>query len=299
MSKKFGKAGKGAREMAFRRELVVAGIAGVMLLLIWVWTANMAAITKIGLPGVILLVVAFKMVMTSLEKKGKRVKKRVMDAERGARAEEVMEAKLADLPGDYTVFHDLAFPGFNVDHVAVGPGGVFVIETKSHGGKITNTGDQLLLNSHRPDKDFINQTWAQTYHIGNLLQDRLGQTVPITPVLCFTNAFVQVRGKVKGITVINGGHLNAFIARQKPVLPADRIVQIVACLKMATKAEEPDKRLCPRCNAELVLRQLRSGVQAGEFFYGCPACRQRWPVEVLPATTTVATTPDVARASWF
>ena len=37
-----------------------------------------------------------------------------------------------------------------------------------------------------------------------------------------------------------------------------------------------DKKLCPRCGSELVLRTARSGAHAGEQFYGCsafPKCR--------------------------
>lgn len=41
-------------------------------------------------------------------------------------------------------------------------------------------------------------------------------------------------------------------------------------------AGQNDKRICPRCNAELVLRTARKGEHAGEQFYGCsrfPKCR--------------------------
>jgi nuclease-like protein len=143
MAKSFGKAGQGARVMAFKRELVVGGIAGVMLLLLWLWSTNVASITKLGLPAIIVLVVGFRMVFGELEKTGKHFKKRARDAQRGARAEEKVEAKLTALPDDYISFHDLAFPGFNIDHLAIGSGGVFVIETKSHGGTITSNGSQL------------------------------------------------------------------------------------------------------------------------------------------------------------
>ena len=187
-----------------------------MLLLLWALSANMASISSLGLPFVIVLVVGFRMVMGELEKSGKHLKKRARDAHRGAKAEEKVEAKLTALPEEFVSFHDLAFPGFNIDHVAVGPGGVFVIETKSHVGKITSNGNQLLLNGRTPEKDFINQTWSQTYHIKNLLKERLGKDIPVHPLLCFTNAFVQVRGAVKGVSVVNGGYLNSHIVKQKP-----------------------------------------------------------------------------------
>lgn len=43
-------------------------------------------------------------------------------------------------------------------------------------------------------------------------------------------------------------------------------------------AAQSDKRICPRCNAELVLRTARKGEHAGEQFYGCsrfPKCRYK------------------------
>lgn len=280
MKKSYGKAGQGAREMAFKRELMVGGIAGVMFLLLWIWSKNMASIASLGLPAVIILVIGFKVVVSSLEKKGKHLKKRAKDANKGALSEERIEAKLTALPEEFVSFHDLAFPGFNIDHVAVGPSGVFVIETKSHGGKVTNNGNQLLLNGSAPDKDFINQTWSQTYHIKNLLKQKLGKEIPVNPVLCFTNAFVQVRGTVKGVSVVNGGYLNTHIAKQKPVLDKSQLAQVVASLKIETKAQEPDKRLCPDCRTELVLRQIKSGPDIGQAFYGCIPCRKKWPVDV-------------------
>lgn len=45
--------------------------------------------------------------------------------------------------------------------------------------------------------------------------------------------------------------------------------------KIGTKSTV-DKKLCPRCGSELVLRTARSGAHAGEQFYGCsafPKCR--------------------------
>ncbi len=88
--------------------------------------------------------------------------KRAKDADRGALAEERVAGRLENLPEGYYDFHDLDFNGFNIDHVVVGPGGIFLIETKSHRGRISSNGDDLLLNGKRPEKDFLNQTRRQT-----------------------------------------------------------------------------------------------------------------------------------------
>ncbi len=278
MAREYGKAGHGARQMGSKRELKYTAIAGLMLLLLWLWFANIGSMTKLGLPVVILMVFGFRMAVNELEKKGKHFKKRANDAYRGARAEEKVAERLASLPESYVSFHDLSFPGFNVDHIAVGPGGVFVIETKSHGGKVTNNGNALLLNGHAPEKDFINQTWSQTYHIRNLIKEHLGTEIPAKPVLCFSNAFVQVRGSVKGVDVVNGGYLNTFIAKQKTVLNNEMIKKVSAALRSATSIAEPEKRKCPHCQTELVLRQYQSGQKIGQQFYACLPCKKGFPI---------------------
>ena len=48
------------------------------------------------------------------------------------------------------------------------------------------------------------------------------------------------------------------------------------------KETAAEYRHCPTCNTELVLRQFQSGPQMGEVFYGCPTCRQRWPLDDQP-----------------
>jgi hypothetical protein len=57
---------------------------------------------------------------------------------RGARGEKRTAEELAKLPDDYVVFHDFAFRrnehewhDWNLDHIVIGPTGVFVLETKN------------------------------------------------------------------------------------------------------------------------------------------------------------------------
>lgn len=50
---------------------------------------------------------------------------------------------LSSLDDSYTVFNDVTLPGTggNIDHILVGPGGVFAIETKNYSGCIACSGD--------------------------------------------------------------------------------------------------------------------------------------------------------------
>lgn len=222
MTQKYGKAGHSVRKMASKRELIYFGIVAFMFLIIWLWATNIGTLIKIGLPATIVLVIGLRVAFNDLEKAGIHIKKRIKDAERGARAEERVEEKLSSLEG-YISFHDLVFEGFNIDHLIIGSAGVFVIETKSHIGKVTSERGLLFLNGEPPVKNFTNQAWSQTFHIKNLLKQRTGNDWLVKPILCFSNAFVEVRETVKGVTVINIGYLNTFISRQKSILSMDEI----------------------------------------------------------------------------
>jgi len=62
----------------------------------------------------------------------------------GAEGEEKIAELLSHLDGSYFVIHDVVLPGMvkeNIDHVVLGPNGIFVLETKNHKGYITCQGD--------------------------------------------------------------------------------------------------------------------------------------------------------------
>lgn len=57
--------------------------------------------------------------------------------DRGARGEEQVGGLLDGLEGgDWQAIHDASLGHGNVDHILIGPGGVFTVETKSHPGPV-------------------------------------------------------------------------------------------------------------------------------------------------------------------
>src|SRR6516164_9273141 len=60
--------------------------------------------------------------------------------DRGASAEEQVGGLLEQLSGrDWQVLHDASLGHGNIDHILIGPGGVFTVETKSHPGPVRVT----------------------------------------------------------------------------------------------------------------------------------------------------------------
>lgn len=77
--------------------------------------------------------------------------------ERGAAGEAATARALAALPlNRWTVLHDVRWPGrrfANIDHVVVGPGGVFVIDSKNWSGRVEVRDGVLRQNGYRRERE--------------------------------------------------------------------------------------------------------------------------------------------------
>lgn len=92
---------------------------------------------------------------------GKRVlekaEKEMAAWKRGLEGEVIVGRTLAeDLPDSFRIIHDLNTQFGNMDHVVIGPTGVFAVETKNWRGMVTSDGSgELLLNGNPTDKTFV------------------------------------------------------------------------------------------------------------------------------------------------
>ena len=87
--------------------------------------------------------------------KAERLNRRAELFEQGAEDEAATAKVLASLPPGWAALHDVRWPGrrlANVDHVIVGPGGVFVIDSKNWTGRIIVDGGRLRQNGYSREK---------------------------------------------------------------------------------------------------------------------------------------------------
>lgn len=70
---------------------------------------------------------------------------------KGAEGEEAVGRRLAKLPEGWQVLHDLTIgsQGANLDHLVVGPPGVFTVNTKHHTGRVTVYERAILHNGKK------------------------------------------------------------------------------------------------------------------------------------------------------
>jgi hypothetical protein len=142
--------------------------------------------------------------------------------DRGASGEEQVGALLDELgERGWRVIHDATFGHGNVDHILVGPPGVFTVETKSHPGPIR------VAQLHGAT---INQARAQS---AALLR---ATGVHAQPLLVYSRAWVDRPGaRRRGVRVIPARTLIGFLEKRDAKMSAGEIEQARRCIAAALR----------------------------------------------------------------
>jgi hypothetical protein len=149
----------------------------------------------------------------------------------GAEGEQKTASYLAGLEAaGFIVRHDRRVPGYggNVDHIAIGPTGVWVIETKSYRGGVEVYGDRLEVNGQPRDK-IVDQVYKEAVALQIALGDRLSSIgITVSPVLCLHRAKLGWFEKsVRGVRIVDGRRLVQLLRKGETRLD-DEAVQSLA-----------------------------------------------------------------------
>jgi hypothetical protein len=212
------RAGKSTREMANRRRqsALWVGIIGIVTLIIISLFIQNAKVFGIGGIGILVLLILMNVFKNLIEGQVDRKIKLEKRAIRGAKADEKIGELLAELPEDFYVLNDVKSPYGNIDHIVIGKNiGVFLIETKAHGGRVETDGETILVNGKIPEKDFVSQALQNSYWLGNKISEITGSKPWVNPIVVFTNAFVTPTRPIKGVNIINKKYLLNMLRKTK------------------------------------------------------------------------------------
>jgi hypothetical protein len=174
----------------------------------------------------------------------------------GAAGERLTAQVLASLPrGDWFAFHDLQWPGrrfANIDHIVVGPGGIFVIDSKNWTG-IVEIKHGVLRQNGRSREMTVAATAESALAIARLLPSRwIGL---VHPVICFAG-WSGPSGRARDVLVCTTETLPQMLSTRPACLSQDSVrdvaTQLEGLLKrhdMTTDAAGPVKSGRPRCDA--------------------------------------------------
>jgi Nuclease-related domain len=127
----------------------------------------------------------------------------------------------------YQVFHDLAVPGSaaNVDHVVVGPTGVFVIDSKRYRGHLRYIGGQLWHGGRTLDRT-LQTLWWEATEVAETLG--FGPDLHVYPVLCVHLARLPWHREllVDGVPVLGAGALRPALQVIRQPLTAEQVALV-------------------------------------------------------------------------
>ncbi|MGJ7608557.1 nuclease-related domain-containing protein [Variovorax sp. LT1R20] len=129
----------------------------------------------------------------------------------------------------FQVFHDIVGDDFNVDHVLIGPPGVFTVETKtwskpnSENAQIVFDGETLKIGSFSPNRDPIVQARSQASWLKQLLLESTGRKFETRPVIVFPGWFVVNSGGFHDLWVLEPKALLSFLQHEPVRLSAEDV----------------------------------------------------------------------------
>jgi len=112
----------------------------------------------------------------------------------------------------FEVYHDVPFDGFNIDHVLVGPQGVFAVETKTRRKPVDKSGTKeyrVIFDGHQlqwtwgADGYGLEQAANNARTLSQWLTSAVGESVPVTAILTLPGWMVDRKAPPTNVYVTN------------------------------------------------------------------------------------------------
>jgi hypothetical protein len=198
---------------------------------------------------------------------------------RGALGEIAVGRILATLPPEWTVFHALPVgkKGADIDHLVIGPGGIFTINTKNHSGKKVWVAGQTLMVSGQKQKHIPNADFEAT-RVTKILRERMPSLPAAQPVLAVLDpTSLSVKAKPDHTTVLTAARLRRWMVKRPVVLSSEELAELAMIVDDPASWAAP--LFPPTENARLRFAELHAAVRG--------AARRRMAVTLLSTAAVV------------
>lgn len=158
----------------------------------------------------------------------------------GADGEETIGAKLEKLTKDgWYVLHSVPVGkrGSDIDHVVIGPGGVFTVNTKKHPGKkVWVSKTSILVNGQQTD--YLRNSRFEGERATKLLTAAAGFPVFVKPVLIFTTGTlipdVTIKSKPDDVGILDRMDIPRAFKRSTVTLGPEQVDEVYAVARRST-----------------------------------------------------------------
>jgi hypothetical protein len=142
---------------------------------------------------------------------------------------------------DYVAFDDLALSGVNVDHVVVGPGGIYAVETKTYSlfgnGSAGITAEGLLRLADKPAlKDPLKQARGSAAIVSSELKRWMHRDTWVNPVVVLPGWRIDPPKVETDVVVLNEETIAEFFKTRPEKLNATQIREICSHLDRSARS---------------------------------------------------------------
>ena len=221
MAQVFGTSGRNAAEQSHQRtkRLLIAGLVGIAALALLGGYALGTVSPIRGLPlGWGLVIDALLLLLIWLIGKWATDKIDEVDRERmswrkGAAGEALVASTLDELPNNFVVINDVSKRFGNIDHVVIGPTGVYVVDAKNWKGTVKADGNgELLLNGQPLNKPPIKGMLGAVMDFQSKLKALTETDYFVRGLMVFPNAYVEANyGSTRQIHCLRNDRLGEYL----------------------------------------------------------------------------------------
>ena len=155
----------------------------------------------------------------------------------GAVGERRTARVLRGLPASWQTVHDRSLGRGNLDHLVIGPGGVFLLDTKRWRGAAAVVDGQVQLR--RPETPDLVEVYAgvpaamrgSAAAVSDRLRGLGGHRPWVQPVVVFWGDFPQEQVKADGVAYVAGDHLTGWLLAQRERLDQTQVAAVAAAIR--------------------------------------------------------------------
>ncbi|MER8188120.1 nuclease-related domain-containing protein [Kitasatospora sp. NPDC094015] len=154
----------------------------------------------------------------------------------GLRGEVVTGRRLDRLARQgWRVLHSIELPGgIDIDHLVIGPSGVFTINTKHHRGAALWQGDRAITVNRAPTR-YVPISESEAAKAAHRLSAHCGFPVTVRPVVAVVGAdSIVVSNALPTVLLVDADQLSRTLSDLSPTLPAARVEQIYSIARRPT-----------------------------------------------------------------
>ena len=138
-----------------------------------------------------------------------------------------MGAELDRLPSDeWWVFHALprGSSGTDIDHLVIGVGGVFCINTKNVSGNVWVAERTIMVSGAKTN--YLPVASAEATDVGKRLSRVAGRPIRVLPLVVFTKP-ITIRARPVDVGVLESAHVRTWFAGQPRILSPQQAFELV------------------------------------------------------------------------